>query len=430
METNEPTEQQRITEQRGLATIMFTDVVGFSKLSAINEEKAYLALQRDFRMLGEEISNFGGEILNTMGDGMMVVFTSAVEAMRCALKIQQNLHTLAATSPTHGVLQHRIGLHVGDIILNGKSTMGDGVNTAARIQSIAQPDSIAMSREFHNLVFDKVQMNAKYLGPRRARNLPESIPVYEVPPILLEEKLRAADIMFTPESTSITSGATGKRAAMLGVVAAVLIAMSVAPMYLLKNSGIKNGTGSKIPEGKSTQTDIKKMGDKLGGKTVATNQTVNIPESPKVTEPSKFALNVEEISQLDTLKSQFEFEKIVEFLGKIPGIEAEDGQLLLNKYKGLASMKTWFGREMNSTSEQVPLELTIQSVASSAHTTPDGIVILANGQTSAPRQLWEWKTSTLAAMLDASFEKPPTKSIPPVDATKWISDFKSEYKVN
>src|SRR5580700_8552947 len=100
-------------EQRILAAIVFTDVVGFSKLAAQNEARVYTCLQRDMGVITSLCRAHSGQVLNTMGDGMLLCFSSAVDAMSCAMEIQRTLHAQAQTLPITDVLHHRIGVHLG-----------------------------------------------------------------------------------------------------------------------------------------------------------------------------------------------------------------------------------------------------------------------------------------------------------------------------
>src|SRR5471032_1346700 len=158
-------------EQRMLAAIVFTDVVGFSKLAATNEARVYTSLQRDMGVITSLCRAHSGQVLNTMGDGMLLCFTSAVDAMSCAVEIQRTLLSQSQTLPASDVLHHRIGVHLGDIIMSGDNVFGDGVNIAARLQAEAKPDGICFSKTVHEVIKNKLKIDAQYLAPRQLKNI-------------------------------------------------------------------------------------------------------------------------------------------------------------------------------------------------------------------------------------------------------------------
>ena len=115
---------------RKLTAIMFTDIVGFTSLMRADEKKALNLLYYNRQLLEPLIKKYNGEILKEMGDGTLNSFSSAIEAVRCALEIQETLEEVPA-------LNLRIGVHIGDVIEQGEDIFGDGVNIASRIQSLA-----------------------------------------------------------------------------------------------------------------------------------------------------------------------------------------------------------------------------------------------------------------------------------------------------
>jgi class 3 adenylate cyclase len=121
-------------EQRRLTTIMFTDMVGYSALSQRNEALALELLQEHRQLLRAVFARHGGREIEAVGDGFFVEFPSALAGARCAVEIQQGLHDRNATAPPERAIQVRIGLHVGDVVVQDTHVHGDGVNIAARIE--------------------------------------------------------------------------------------------------------------------------------------------------------------------------------------------------------------------------------------------------------------------------------------------------------
>jgi class 3 adenylate cyclase len=166
--------------QRTLAAIVFTDVVNFSGRMSIDEEHTLNLVQRDLASMSRVCEQFGGKVLKWTGDGLLLYFTSAVQAVACALKIQQQIAATAHESPPEEMLQHRIGIHLGDVFVSATDVMGDGVNIAARLQAEAAPGGICISQVVYDVVKKRIALKASYLGPRELKHIQEPIPLYQI----------------------------------------------------------------------------------------------------------------------------------------------------------------------------------------------------------------------------------------------------------
>ena len=426
--------QNQTGEQRTLASIMFTDVVSFSKHSAINEEQTYKALNRDFDLIYRSVAEHNGQVLNTMGDGMMVVFMSAVQCIQCAIAIQGELYRQALSKPADGILQHRLGLHVGDIILNGKNTMGDGVNQAARIQALARPESIAMSKEFHDMVVNKTPFKAKYLGPLRAKNITDAIPIFEISPIDDEIRQRAAEALFTPQSLETSDGATGRRGAVILIAVLLLLALASAPIFLLKSAAdaaqrqAKNN-GHGVPNGKATKIDKEKIRNMLKGNSPEDPPPVsnNAPAPTDPVKPATLSLNATEVSEVTSKTNSHDYLGVVDLLQKASGADSEDGKAMIKKYEDLVAFQKWLNAEIALATDVAPLHTTIENVQLKVYSTPNGVVI-DNG-TPTTRNLWEYKESTILAIADAILTKKMSGDPILSEAAAWRTTFKDVHKV-
>ena len=169
--------------QRTLAAIIFSDVVSYSAMMAANEEYTLDLLRRDFQIMKQLCQQFEGKVLKTIGDALLMYFPSAVKAVACAKEIQVSFAELAANLAPEEVLIHRIGIHLGDVFFNGTDVMGDGVNVAARLQSEAQPGGICMSQTVYDVVKNPLALQATQLVPKKLKNIPGSVLVYQIPPI-------------------------------------------------------------------------------------------------------------------------------------------------------------------------------------------------------------------------------------------------------
>jgi len=160
-------------EHRQLAAIMFTDIVGYTTLMSANESAALKALKCNRRLLQRLAKRHGGRWLESIGDGDLVSFASATDAVSCALKLQ-------CTAERDEDFQLRIGIHVGDVIEAAGHIYGDGVNVASRIQALAEPGGIVVSETVYDAVRNKDGIEVEKLGVRELKNLDHPIQVYAV----------------------------------------------------------------------------------------------------------------------------------------------------------------------------------------------------------------------------------------------------------
>ncbi len=169
-----------MASSRRLAAIMFTDIVGYTKLGQEDEEAA-LRLRREHQALVRPIfAAFGGHEVKTLGDGFLVEFASAVESVRCAVEIQRaNARRNGSVGPRDQLLL-RIGLHAGDVVEEGGDVVGDAVNVASRIEPLADPGGISLSATVYQQVRNKLPMVFETVGVRRLKNVEEPVEIYRV----------------------------------------------------------------------------------------------------------------------------------------------------------------------------------------------------------------------------------------------------------
>jgi TolB-like protein/class 3 adenylate cyclase/Tfp pilus assembly protein PilF len=162
--------------ERRLAAILAADVVGYSRLMGRDEEGT-LARLKDCRraLVDPKIAEHRGRIVKTTGDGMLVEFASAVDAVRCALDVQRAMAQANDTVPEDRRIAFRVGIHVGDVIIDEDDIFGDGVNIAARLEPIADPGGICISDDSHRQVRGKIEVAWDDLGPQSLKNIAEPI---------------------------------------------------------------------------------------------------------------------------------------------------------------------------------------------------------------------------------------------------------------
>jgi len=167
--------------KRVLAAILFTDTVGFSLLMAKHEELTLRLVARDLGYMKATCEAFGGHVLKSTGDGLLMLFTSAVQAVACALEIQRDVQKRNLELPPIERLQHRIGIHLGDVFRNDNDVMGDGVNIAARLQTEAVPGGICLSKTVYEVVHNRLPFYVNELGERRLKNIGK-VTAYQISP--------------------------------------------------------------------------------------------------------------------------------------------------------------------------------------------------------------------------------------------------------
>ncbi len=171
----EPTGQERV--DRRLAAILAVDVAGYSRLMGLDEEGTLSQLKAHRQtLIDPKIKEHHGRIVKTTGDGMLVEFASVVDAVRCAVEIQRDMAERNAGIPQDRRIEFRIGINVGDIIFDGDDIFGDGVNVAARLEALAEPGSICVSRS----VRDKLAFGFEDLGDREVKNIARPVRSYRV----------------------------------------------------------------------------------------------------------------------------------------------------------------------------------------------------------------------------------------------------------
>jgi adenylate cyclase len=172
----------RLTEkrvQRRLAAVLAADVAGYSRLMQTDEEGTLARLKTARRtLIDPAIASHGGRIVKTTGDGMLVEFASAVDAARCAVEVQRAMATPNPDMSPQSRIELRIGIHVGDIIIDEDDIFGDGVNIAARLEAIAEPSGICISDDAHRQIRGKADIVFDDMGFQSLKNIAEPMRVW------------------------------------------------------------------------------------------------------------------------------------------------------------------------------------------------------------------------------------------------------------
>ena len=167
--------------ERRLAAILAADVAGYSRLMGADEEGTLASLRahrRDF--LDLKIAEHRGRIVKSTGDGLLVEFASVVDATRCALEVQHGMRERNISVPRDERLEFRIGINVGDVIVENNDIFGDGVNVAARLEGIAEPGGVVISASAHDAAINRVEAEFRDLGELSLKNIARPVRAFQV----------------------------------------------------------------------------------------------------------------------------------------------------------------------------------------------------------------------------------------------------------
>src|SRR5271157_3904486 len=167
-------------EARKLAAIMAVDVVGYSRLMGEDEAGTAKAVREHRKAAAPIVASLGGRVVKTMGDGVLVEFPSVVAAVECAVTIQNMMVKRNVDTPEARRIVYRIGVHLGDVLIDGDDILGDGVNIAARLESICEPGGVLISGAAHEQVRGKIDHVFVDLGDKDLKNIARPVRVYAV----------------------------------------------------------------------------------------------------------------------------------------------------------------------------------------------------------------------------------------------------------
>ncbi len=170
-----------MTATRRLAAILAADVAGYSRLMGADEEgtlERLKALRRE--LVDPKVAEHHGRIVKTTGDGLLVEFASVVDAVRCAVAVQQAIPERNTGFVADSRIELRIGINVGDIIIDDEDIYGDGVNVAARLEALAEPGGICVSRVVRDQVRDKLDFAFDDRGEQQVKNIVRPVRVFDV----------------------------------------------------------------------------------------------------------------------------------------------------------------------------------------------------------------------------------------------------------
>ncbi|MGB9647128.1 MAG: adenylate/guanylate cyclase domain-containing protein, partial [Stellaceae bacterium] len=167
--------------ERRLTAILAADVAGYSRLMGADEEETLARLKAHRReVVDPRIGEHRGRIVKTTGDGLLAEFASIVDAVRCAAEIQREMAERNADVPPDRRIEFRVGINVGDIIIDESDIFGDGVNVAARLEALAEPGGTCVSRMVRDQVRDKLDLAFEDMGEQQVKNIARPVRAYRV----------------------------------------------------------------------------------------------------------------------------------------------------------------------------------------------------------------------------------------------------------
>jgi class 3 adenylate cyclase len=172
-----------MTQLRRLAAILAADVVGYSRLIGVDEEGTLNRLKSiRLELIDRKISEHRGRIVKTTGDGLLVEFASAVDALRCATEWQRAMPERNTGKPADDRIEFRIGINVGDVVVEDSDIFGDGVNVAARLEALAKPGGICVSARVQEDAAGRLNLTFDDLGNQSLKNIARPVRVYSGAP--------------------------------------------------------------------------------------------------------------------------------------------------------------------------------------------------------------------------------------------------------
>lgn len=265
---NEPSPVRRLT------TIVAIDVIGFSTLAARNEEHALGLLRSRMAIAETYIKQHRGRVFKMTGDGLLAEFASPVEAVRAAVEIQEAMRTTNALAAVDDRLNLRIGANLGDVVESGDDLMGDAVNVAVRLESIAAPGGICVSAALYEQIVGKLTLGAEDMGEQQVKNIPRPIHAYRL-------TAEGASPVPPPGRSTAKPGASAARPRLL-LVGGALVAVAAAAVV---GALLLRDTPASPPE-KLAQAAVAPVAAPVAAPVVA---PVAAPAPPPATVPRTFA---------------------------------------------------------------------------------------------------------------------------------------------
>jgi adenylate cyclase len=254
--------------KRKLTAIFSADVVGYSRLMEKDEAWTIQSLEENKRLISGLINEYKGRVVDASGDNLLAEFSSVIDAVECAVKIQQELKIKNANLIEDRQMEVRIGINLGDVVEEDSRIYGNGVNIAARLEGLAKPGGICISRTAYDQVKTKLDLGYEYLGEHSVKNISEAVPVYRV--------LTGSETAGKVIGEKRFMGRISRRMAIATFIILIIIAAALLFWNIYSQQARKIEPASIEPEQKPAVFDVE-----AGPKTIAVLPFVNLSSDPE-----------------------------------------------------------------------------------------------------------------------------------------------------
>jgi TolB-like protein len=267
-------EEKMSGEQRRLAAVMFTDIVGYSSLTQKNERLALELLEEHRKIVRPIVARYNGREIKTIGDAFLIEFESALKATQCAIDIQRSLDGHNQQSIPERRIHLRIGIHLGDVEQRENDVLGDAVNIASRIEPLAESDGICISEQVYDQVRNKIDCPIENLGPRQLKNIDYPIDVHrilwqkdETAKLSLDKKRIAVlpflNISPDPKDEYFADGLTEELIARLSMISGLKVIARTSIMRYKGTAKSIREIGKELESGSVLEGSVRKAADRL-----------------------------------------------------------------------------------------------------------------------------------------------------------------------
>jgi class 3 adenylate cyclase len=262
--------------KRKISAILAADVAGYSRLVAEDEEETLRRLGLYRRVFDDFVARWGGRIFNTAGDAALAEFPSSVDAVRCALDVQESIRARNLAFPPNRQMLYRIGITVADVVEREGDLLGDGVNIAARLSGLAVPGGICASRTVYEQVANKLPVKFEDLGPQQVKNIPTAIHAFGIAP-----QTAAIDHPQAGPRPDAARRRNRWQAGLALAVGAVIGLVVITQLHgLRQDSSLASAPATPGPAGRGAGFDDAKI------RALAASQSIPLPPTLKIKTPT------------------------------------------------------------------------------------------------------------------------------------------------